>query len=80
MTPHFLALRQCDRAPSHTRTMADDKGYPSELLHIKNLLLHEQYSRCISASLDVLKAQTLGDNKHLFSKFFSTFYLACAHE
>jgi len=60
--------------------MADNKGYPSELLHIKALLLCRRYQECISASLDVLKSHKQGDVKHLFSQFFATFYLACAHD
>jgi hypothetical protein len=60
--------------------MADNRGYPSELLHIKLLLLCRRYQECISASLEVLKSHKQGDVKHLFSEFFATFYLACAHD
>ena len=60
--------------------MADSKGFPSELLHIKYLFLCKRYQHCIGASLDVLKSHELGDAKHLFLEFFATFYLACAHD
>lgn len=60
--------------------MADNKSYPRELLQVKILLLGRRYQECISASLDVLKSHKQGDVKHLFSEFFATFYLACAHD
>lgn len=60
--------------------MADNQAYPSELLHIKYLLLCKRYQQCISESLDVLKSHKQGDTKHLFSELFATFYLACAHD
>jgi len=60
--------------------MTGNKGYPSELLHIKYLFLSKQYQHCISASLVVLKSHKKGDAKHLLSESFATFYLACAHD
>jgi hypothetical protein len=60
--------------------MADNKGYPGELLQIKHLLFCGRYQQCISTSHDVLKSHKQGDDMHLFSEFFATFYIACAQD
>jgi hypothetical protein len=71
---------QCYSILACTDNMADNKGHPRELLHIKVLLICRRYQECISACLDVLKSHKQGDVKYLFSEFFATFYLACAHD
>jgi hypothetical protein len=71
---------KCHHILARTDNMADNRGYPSELLHIKVLLLCRRLQECIGACLDVLKSHREGDVKHLFSKFFATFYMACAHD
>lgn len=56
------------------------EGYPNELLNLKCLLLRKQYHQCINASFDVLKSSAGDTDKHPFSTFLATFYLALAHD